>query len=118
MTPKGGWRNFYTNPDDIHADAFVTPPPQPSFGPDTGWQPGRYRCLRRVDGRIETILWTVESPTADAYYATRRDDATAETDEPSLEKALAEFHNGSTERFADWLNWTIEDVRTQSDEEE
>jgi len=80
MTPKGGWQNYYTDPEGRHADAFPTPPPQPSFGPDTGYYPGRYRCLRRVDGRIESILWTVESSDADEFYAEWREDVAAETE--------------------------------------
>lgn len=72
--------NFYTDPDHDFQDAFPTPPPQPSFGPETGYPPGRYRCLKRVDGRIETTLWSVESPDVDEYYAQLRAQAATETD--------------------------------------
>lgn len=76
MTHKGGWKNVYTDPAGIAAETFPTPPPKPSFGEDTGWPPGRYRCLRRVNGRIESTLWTMESPDVDAYYERLRAQAT------------------------------------------
>jgi len=70
MTYKGGWKNVYTDPTGISADAFPTPPSTPSFGDDTAWLPGKYRCLRRVNGRIEATMWTVESPDADVLLRT------------------------------------------------
>ena len=69
MTAQGGWENFYADPNYDHATAFSTPPPQPHFDADAGYPPGKYRCLKRVDGRIHTIVWTVESSAVDDYYA-------------------------------------------------
>lgn len=43
---------------------------------DTAWPSEEYRCLRRVNGRIESTMWTVESPDATNYYARLRDQAT------------------------------------------
>lgn len=108
MTHKGGWRNFYTDPNRDFADAFSTPPPKPSFGSQTGYPPGRYRCLKRVNGRIKTILWTVESPDGDAYYTELREQAAAEAAAPSLNDVAAGLREGSTEPLDDWVEHHIE----------
>lgn len=103
MTYKGGWKNFYTDPEGMSMETFPTPPPKPSFGEDTGWPPGKYRCLRRVDGRIKSTMWTVESSDADAYYANLRERAAAEAAAPSLDDVEAGLEEGSTEPLAEWL---------------
>ena len=103
MTHKGGWENFYTDPNYDSADAFPTPPPKPSFDPDTGYPPGTYRCLKRVDGRINTIVWTVESPDADAYYDELRDQAATKAAAPSLEEVKEGITDGRPEPLIERL---------------
>lgn len=73
MTPAGGWINFYTEfVDDDTPTAFDQPPDPPSFGSETGYPEGRYRCIERRDGRLHTVVWTVESPSAEQYYQDER----------------------------------------------
>lgn len=105
MTHKGGWKNFYSLSDPDVTDAFPTPPPQPSFGPDTGWSRGKYRCLRRVNGRIESTLWTVESPNADDYYAELRERAAAEAAKPSVDEVKANLEDGSYDKLLERIEW-------------
>jgi|GEM_PF-5256961 len=74
MTAGGGWRNFYKefSEDDATA-AFDEPQEQPDLGADTGYPPGRYRCIERRDGRLNEILWTAETPDAEEVYDRQRE---------------------------------------------
>ena len=68
----------------------------------TGWIPVKYRCLRRVNGRIEAMLWTVESPDAD--------DITLPVENKrlrSLDDVEAGLEEGSMEPLADWIDHTV-----------
>lgn len=78
MTPHGGWQNFYKDPNYDYDTTFRTPPDEPTFSADTGYPPGKYRCIKRVGGRIKTVVWTVESPDTDTYYTRLREDSTDE----------------------------------------
>lgn len=73
MTAGGGWRNFYKeySEDDATA-AFDEPQEEPDLGADTGYPPGRYRCIERRDGRLNEILWTAETPDAEEVYDRQR----------------------------------------------
>ena len=73
QTPAGDWQNFYADPHYNFVDSFPTPHEQPTFGEHDTYPPGRYRCVKRVAGEIETVLWTVDSPEAEAYYEARRE---------------------------------------------
>jgi hypothetical protein len=62
MTSGGGW----TRHQPFHWDGKYGKP-----DPDDDYlltSPGRYREIRRVDGRIDEVIWTYETPDADAHY--------------------------------------------------
>ncbi|SNR70967.1 hypothetical protein [Halorubrum vacuolatum] len=83
MTQKGGWKRHqpfhwdgrYGRPD--HDDDYLIT------------TPGRYREIRRVDGRIDEELWRYETPDAEAHYQREREREKVE--ELSVEKILDEL---------------------------
>lgn len=62
LTYKGGWRTW-------GADRHDQPPDRPD--PDD-LDPGRYRAIRRREGRIDGVEWAVETEDAQALYEERR----------------------------------------------
>lgn len=63
MTHKGGWK-------DYGGGAWGE-----RLSPDTeliGDSEGRFRLIRRVDGRIQDVIWTRDTPDADAAYEQER----------------------------------------------
>ncbi|WP_162562336.1 hypothetical protein [Salinigranum rubrum] len=68
MTYKGGWENY-------RGASFDTPPAKPHEDSElqiTGSEEGRFRCIRRVDGRIESTTWKYETAGADDLYSRER----------------------------------------------
>lgn len=67
MTPRGGWKRH----QPFHWDGKYGEP-----DPDDGYLftlPGRYREIRRVDGRIDEVIWTHETSDADTHYQAERE---------------------------------------------
>lgn len=62
MTHKGGWKDYgggaWGDPLSADTDVIVSE--------------GRFRCIRRMDGRIHEVLWTRETPDADIEYEQER----------------------------------------------
>lgn len=67
MTPQGGWKRH----QPFHWDGKYGEPDS-----DDGYLltlPGRYREIRRVDGRIDEVIWTHETPDAETHYQIERE---------------------------------------------
>ena len=67
MTPGGGWKRH----QPFHWDGKYEEP-----DPDDDYlltAPGRYREIRRVDGRIDEVIWTYETPDAEAHYQAKKE---------------------------------------------
>jgi hypothetical protein len=67
MTPAGGWKRH----QPFHWDGKYGEP-----DPDDGYlltTPGRYREIRRVEGRIDEVIWTYETPDAEAHYQAQKE---------------------------------------------
>ncbi|WP_149799991.1 hypothetical protein [Halorubrum xinjiangense] len=67
MTPGGGWKRH----EPFHWDGKYGEP-----DPDDDYLltvPGRYREIRRVDGRIDEVIWTYETPDAEAHYQAEKE---------------------------------------------
>lgn len=67
MTPGGGWKRH----QPFHWDGKYGKPDS-----DDGYlltSPGRYREIRRVDGRIDEVLWTYETPDAETHYRAEKE---------------------------------------------
>ena len=67
MTPAGGWKRH----QPFHWDGKYGEP-----DPDDGYlltTPGRYREIRRVEGRIDEVIWTYETPDAEAHYQAEKE---------------------------------------------
>lgn len=67
MTPEGGWKRH----SPFHWEGKYGKP-----DPDDDYlltDPGRYREIRRVDGRIGEVIWTYETPDAKTHYQTVRE---------------------------------------------
>lgn len=62
MTHKGGWKDYgcggWGEPLDPDSELIVSE--------------GRFRCIRRVEGRIQETLWTYETPDAETAYQRER----------------------------------------------
>lgn len=83
MTPQGGWKRH----QPFHWDGKYGEP-----DPDEDYllnKPGRYREIRRVDGRIDAVIWTHETPDAEAYYQAERE--RERLSELSVEEILSEL---------------------------
>ena len=90
ITPNGGWKNFYRAPGDAPSEGKYDTPPDPIPFDSDVWAPsGRFRCIKRVDGRIREVVWTVESPDADSHYRPLQTKETLRSrlDELDLEEA-------------------------------
>jgi hypothetical protein len=67
MTPRGGWKRH----QPFHWDGKYGKP-----DPDDGYlltEPGRYREIRRVDGRIDEVVWTHETSDAETHYQAEKE---------------------------------------------
>lgn len=92
MTPAGGWKRHAP----FHWDGKYGPPED-----DTDYliaTPGRYREIRRVDGRIHSVLWTYETAGCQEYYEKLKQQAEREkqielTQDLSGRELLAEARN-------------------------
>lgn len=62
MSHKGGWKDYggggWGEPHEPESDLIVSE--------------GRFRCIRRVEGRIQEILWTRETAGAESVYEQER----------------------------------------------
>lgn len=83
MTPGGGW----TRHQPFHWDGKYGKPDPDDDYLLTG--PGRYREIRRVDGRIDEVIWTYETPDADAHYQAEKE--REKLSELSLDELLTEL---------------------------
>ena len=71
MTHKGGWQNYYQT-------SYESPPSRPTSDDEIqilGDEEGRFRCIRRKDSQIDTVVWEYETVSAEEIYATRRREA-------------------------------------------
>jgi len=67
MTPQGGWKRH----QPFHWEGkYGVPDPNDDYLLTV---PGRYREIRRVDGRIDEVIWTHETPDAETYYQVERE---------------------------------------------
>lgn len=83
MTPQGGWKRH----QPFHWDGkYGEPDPDDDYLIATS---GRYREIRRVDGRIDEVIWTHETPDAEAYYQAERE--RKRLSELSVEEILSEL---------------------------
>lgn len=75
MTHKGGWYNYYER-------SFNTPEPDPNSDEDiqlSGHEEGKFRCIRRKNGRIDSVLWQYETDGAETWYEeSKREEAQRE----------------------------------------
>jgi len=72
MTAAGGWKRH----EPFHWEGKQGPPED-----DDDFlivDPGRYREIRRVDGRIHSVLWTYETAESQAYYEKQKQHAKRE----------------------------------------
>ena len=68
MTHRGGWQNYYQT-------SYESPPPRPASDDEIqilGDEQGRFRCIRRKDSHIDTVVWEYETTGAEETYAARR----------------------------------------------
>ena len=68
MTYQGGWQNYYEA-------SYESPPSRPTSDGDIqilGDEQGRFRCIRRKDSHIDTVVWEYETRSAEETYAARR----------------------------------------------
>ena len=68
MTHQGGWQNYYQT-------SYESPPSRPARDEDIqilGDEEGRFRCIRRKDSHIDTVVWEYETARAEETYAVRR----------------------------------------------
>ena len=68
MTHQGGWQNYYQT-------SYESPPSRPANDEEIqilGMEEGRFRCIRRKDSHIDTIVWEYKTVDAEETYATRR----------------------------------------------
>jgi hypothetical protein len=67
MTYQGGWERKLSNfdPDDFYRER---PTPDDNILPG----PGRYRAIRRKNGRLGETLWEYETADAESHYARQR----------------------------------------------
>ena len=71
MTHKGGWQNYYQT-------SYEAPPSKPQNDGDVqriGSEEGRFRCIRRKDGHIDSVIWEYKTDNADSMYARERREA-------------------------------------------
>ena len=68
MTYQGGWQNYYQT-------SYGSPPSRPESDDEIrilGDEEGRFRCIRRKDSHINTVIWEYKTADAEETYATRR----------------------------------------------
>ena len=83
MTPAGGWKRHqpfnwdgkYGKPDRDDGYLLTTP--------------GRYREIRRVNGRIDEVIWTYETPDAEAHYQAEKE--RSRVSELTIDELLSEL---------------------------
>lgn len=86
MTHKGGWKG--------HLSEVYIPEPEAKPTEDDNWWldwPGRYRHIRRVDGRIDEVLWTYETADAQEWYDQKREEEQLERKREPQRKRLQEM---------------------------
>ena len=83
MTPAGGWKRH----QPFHWDGKYGKPDR-----DDGYlltTPGRYREIRRVNGRIDEVIWTYETPDAEAHYQAEKE--RSQVSELTIDELLSEL---------------------------
>jgi len=89
MSYKGGWQTHWPKV------VFKLPMERPTA--DDEWpidgREGRYRQIRRVDGRIDEVMWTYETDNAEEAYerARRREAQLQRLKQMSVEEAADEY---------------------------
>ena len=72
MTYQGGWQNYYQT-------SYGAPPSRPESDDEIqilGDEEGHFRCIRRKDSHIDTVVWEYDTRNAEETYAARRQQAT------------------------------------------
>lgn len=67
MTYEGGWERMLAN---VAPEEFLDCPTSDDSFLIT--LPGRYRAIKRVNGRLDEVLWKYETDDADEYYETQQ----------------------------------------------
>lgn len=92
MTKNGGWEKpghaTVEGSGEIDFASHREKPETDDDFPIHGF-PGRYRFVRRVDGRIDSDVWTHKTDDAEAYYERERQRQTLE--EMSFEEVKDEY---------------------------
>lgn len=106
MTYQGGWKRMLPN---FHPDEFREPPT-----PDDEFilpQAGRYRAIRRKNGRLGETLWEYETADAEEYYERQRHQARQQ--ERLSQMSVEELHNELLDKTdeLDLLSW--DEIRDQ-----
>ena len=68
MTYQGGWQNYYQT-------SYESPPSRPESDSEIqilGTEEGRFRCIRRKDGQLDTVIWEYKTTGTEEMYAVRR----------------------------------------------
>ena len=100
MTHQGGWQNYYQT-------SYESPPSRPADDDEIrilGSEEGRFRCIRRKDSHIDTVIWEYETASAEETYAARRREA-AQRDqlaEMGPQEICAELENRSELTELSW----------------
>jgi len=68
MTHRGGWERRHAN----FTRETVVERPTSDENPLVATEPGRYRAIRRVDGRFVETIWEYETGDAEEYYERQR----------------------------------------------
>ena len=82
MTHQGGWQNYYQT-------SYESPPPRPASDDEIqilGDEQGRFRCIRRENSHIDTVVWEYETTSAEETYAARRRKATQRNQLAEMER--------------------------------
>lgn len=102
MTKNGGWEK----PDQVkvvgEGEIYIGPDidkPQSDDDWPIDGNPGRYRLVRRVNGRIDGDVWSYETDDADAHYRREREKERQREKlrEMSFEEVEREFFDGPEE---------------------
>ena len=96
-TFRGGWKNYYAEFDPSGTNSFETPPDPLDLSESTPHPPGAYRCIKRVDGHITTVVWDRETADAETYYeeqqrATQQEEQLEEMSLEDVQQTLNEGH--------------------------
>lgn len=102
MTHRGGWKRHWPS-------IYIPEPEKRPKDDENFWieYPGRYRHIRRVDGRIDETLWTYETEDAQEWYEQQKREEQLEEkrerqrdqlQQMSFEEVKAEYF-GDTDRL-------------------